>query len=44
MVSELLLYEFDNEMFRIYDRARVEAGYNASRFLRMLDEHRGSTP
>jgi hypothetical protein len=29
------------EIFRIYQRARTEAKYNAIRFLHMLDEHRG---
>jgi len=33
--------EFDQEMFRIYERARSEASYNATRFLHMLYEHRG---
>ena len=28
-------------MFRIYERARSEANYNATRFLHMLYEHRG---
>jgi hypothetical protein len=32
---------FDEEMFRIYQRAPAEAGYNASRFLQMLHERRG---
>lgn len=36
-----LLAEFDEEMFRIYQRARSEANYNASRFLQMLHGHRG---
>ena len=33
--------EFEAEMFRTYERARVEAGYNATRFLGMLNEHGG---
>jgi hypothetical protein len=36
-----LVEEFDQEMFRIYQRALSEANYNATRFLQMLDEHRG---
>lgn len=32
---------FDGAMFDIYRRAKSEAGYNASRYLQMLDEHRG---
>jgi hypothetical protein len=38
---EHLVAEFDQEMFRIYERARSEANYNATRFLQMLYEHRG---
>jgi len=38
---EHLVAEFDQEMFRIYERARSEANYNATRFLHMLYEHRG---
>jgi hypothetical protein len=33
--------QFDEEMLNIYVRARSEAGYNASRFLQMLEEHHG---
>lgn len=38
MELELL---FDTAMFDIYRRAKAEAGYNATRYLQMLDEHRG---
>ena len=41
MADETLLAAFDEEMFRIYQRALTEAEYNASRFLQMLYEHRG---
>jgi len=41
MVDEALVTAFDEEMFRIYQRAHSEANYNASRFLQMLHEHRG---
>src|SRR5271169_1274683 len=41
MADEALLAAFDDEMFRIYQRALAEAHYNASRFLQMLDEYRG---
>jgi hypothetical protein len=41
MADKALLTAFDDEMFRIYQRAIVEAHYNASRFLQMLHEHRG---
>jgi hypothetical protein len=41
MPNELLIAEFDREMFRIYQRALAEAKYNASRFLQMLYAHRG---
>lgn len=33
--------EFDMAMMNIYHRAKSEAGYNATRFLQMLQEHRG---
>lgn len=33
--------EFDQRMLRIYQRAKNEAGYNASRFQQMLEEHGG---
>lgn len=36
-----MLQEFDEEMLNIYRRALSETGYNASRFLQMLNEHRG---
>lgn len=41
MTNERLIAEFDGEMLRIYQRAYAEAKYNASRFLKMLYEHRG---
>ena len=33
--------QFDHAMLAIYTRAKSEAGYNASKFLDMLDRHRG---
>jgi hypothetical protein len=33
--------EFDIAMMDIYHRAKYEAGYNATRYLQMLHEHRG---
>jgi hypothetical protein len=36
-----LVAAFDQEMFRIYERAHLEAKYKATRFLHMLYEHRG---
>ena len=33
--------EFDTAMMGIYHRAKCEAGYNATRYLHMLQEHRG---
>jgi len=41
MADEALVAAFDQEMFRIYERPRSEANYNATRFLHMLYEHRG---
>ena len=32
---------FDAAMMDIYRRAKSEAGYNATRFVQMLNEHRG---
>ena len=32
---------FHNEMMRIYDRAKRECGYNATRFLQMVTENGG---
>jgi hypothetical protein len=32
---------FDSAMLDIYRRAKSEAGYNATRYLQMLNEHRG---
>ena len=36
-----LLQQFDERMLDIYRRARYEAGYNATRFLRMLNDQGG---
>ena len=33
--------QFNRDMRMIYDRARTECHYNATRFLRMLSEHGG---
>ncbi len=33
--------EFDAAMMDIYERARDELGYNATRYLQMLHDHRG---
>jgi hypothetical protein len=33
--------DFDLAMLEIYRRAKTEAGYNATRYLQMLQEHRG---
>jgi hypothetical protein len=33
--------DFDEAMFQIYARARDECHYHATRFLQMLNEHRG---
>src|SRR5713101_7293206 len=41
MADDALVAEFDQEMLRIYQRAHSEANYNATRFLRMLHQHRG---
>jgi hypothetical protein len=41
MADDTLVEGFDQEMFRIYERAHSEAKYNATRFLHMLYEHRG---
>lgn len=35
---EALRQKFDDAMLGVYQRARDEAGYNATRFLRMLNE------
>jgi hypothetical protein len=32
---------FDDAMMRIYVRAKKETGYNATRYLQMLHDHRG---
>ncbi len=40
MTRELKL-RFDSAMFKLYKRAKRKAGYNATRYLQMLDEHRG---
>jgi hypothetical protein len=39
--DDALVAAFDEEMFRIYERAHSEAKYTATRFLHMLYEHRG---
>jgi hypothetical protein len=36
-----LLRQFDMAMFQIYMRAKAEAGYNATIFLRMISERGG---
>lgn len=41
MTEQTLVNAFDDEMLGIYQRALAETGYNASRFLQMLHEHRG---
>jgi hypothetical protein len=41
MTTETLVNQFDEEMLSIYRRALTEAHYNATRFLGMLQEHRG---
>ena len=41
MEHDKLVAEFDQEIFRIYQRAHSEAHCNATRFLQMLHEHRG---
>jgi len=33
--------QFDDAMMNVYRRALMECGYNATRFLQMLHEHRG---
>lgn len=33
--------DFDDAMMDVYLRARSECGYNATRYLQMLHEHRG---
>jgi hypothetical protein len=40
-VADQLIAAFDEQMLQIYQRALSEAGYKATRFLRMLHEHRG---
>jgi hypothetical protein len=41
MLGSVLVDEFDEAMFGIYERAKSEARYTATRFLTMLFEHRG---
>lgn len=41
LVTMELELQFDTAMFEIYRRAKREAGYNATRYLQMLGEHRG---
>ena len=45
MSKELTALEqdFEREMREIYRRAKKEVGYNAARFLQMLQEHGGVT-
>src|SRR5687768_6589109 len=40
-VMTLIEQEFHAAMFNTYQRGRAEHGYNANRFLWMLDEHQG---
>lgn len=40
-ISNALIEQFDEEMLNIYRRALAEAHYNATRFLQMLQDHRG---
>lgn len=40
-MADQLIAAFDEQMLQIYQRALSEAGYKATRFLRMLHEHRG---
>jgi hypothetical protein len=40
-VSKDLIRRFELKMYNIYRRARSEAGYNATRYLQMLDDHGG---
>ena len=40
-MSSELEERFDDVMMEIYQRAKSEANYNATRFLQMLLEHRG---
>ena len=41
MANEALEAAFDEELMHVYERARTEAHYNATRFFHMLSEHRG---
>ena len=41
MVSQDLVRDFDQAMMQIYVQAKQEAGYAATRFYQMLDEHSG---
>ncbi|HET6844783.1 MAG TPA: hypothetical protein VFK06_24320 [Candidatus Angelobacter sp.] len=41
MTTNHLVSQFDEAMLEIYKRARDEAGYNAARFLSMLNEYKG---
>ncbi len=41
MALKELEKEFDMAMWDIYKRAKIEAAYNATRFLQMLHENRG---
>lgn len=39
--KEDLKHKFNAEMFHIYEKAKTECKYNATRFLKMLNEHGG---
>lgn len=41
MASNRLEEQFDEAMFLVYQRALSEAGYKATRFFQMLNDHRG---
>ena len=41
MTEEELIAGFDVAMMNIYQRAKTDAHYNATRFLHMLYDHRG---
>ena len=41
VASDDLVRDFDHAMMQIYVRAKQQAGYTATRFCQMLDEHGG---
>jgi len=41
MLGDEMERTFDDAMMDVYLRARNECGYNATRYLQMLHEHRG---